>query len=336
MSTEQTATDHADSMSFEESLDQYSDMLTGGDDDSQQAGGEEEVIDEGSPEDGNEEKAVDDAGQQPEETNPDEAQSFELSKDLSLKVGDEVTAEHLKQLERSFLREQDYTQKTQELAQVREEADQVIQARDHITKDPRALREYFTDDHIMQAYSPHELLSRGLAMNKVPPQVWNQFLEEFHENHGQGAANPNWKADPQSPQVGQLQTEIKTLKSKLSNFEQSQVTQAAEAEKQKAIKELDGEIKGVLDTGKFPGITREDILAKLAVDQTNRTVEQIAKAMHDDFAKRYQAYGDGLRQKQKRKVQKPSGSSVPIMPKMPKNFEEADELLDTLNQHGKI
>lgn len=263
-----------------------------------------------------------------EQTQPEDVPSFSLSEQMALKLNDKLNAEHLKEIEKGYLRQSDYTKKTQELAQIRQEAEQMSANLNAVMSGQSNGREFVPDQVILSWFQPQELLNIGLAGAGVPVQLWNEFLGYMQE---QGAGRTeNFRADPYAQQFSQLQQELKQLKSFQQNYTQKQQKDAYEKE----MTRIDGEASAVL--AKFPDVTKQELLFALAGDGTGKTIEQIAKELADAKEARFQQY---IKQKQdlhKKAVKQPTGSRVPIMPKAPKSFDEASELIGRALDEGHL
>ena len=252
----------------------------------------------------------------------DEESAFEIAKGIALKTGMPLTEQHLDEIRKGFMKFSDYTRKTQELSALRQEANQTLTARDEILQDPKALRKYVKDEWIMQAFNPQELLVNALTQNQVPPELWNQFLEQWQQSGGQ--SNDAWKADPWAQKFEGLNKQITSLQSKLQQREQAEMKAREEAEKNKQFselrKEIDEAVKGE------PGVTAKEILFKLAYEDVGHlTIKQLVKRIakeKDDFI---QQRSEALKQKNLNSPKPPKGGTIPIMPKAPKTFDEAFE-----------
>jgi len=309
-------TNHAEApASFDDSFKQASEFLS--------KEKEEPQADEGIPAKTEQAPAVDQSAQgQP---SPDAVQkAFELAKDLSIKSGDKLSDEHLKAIERGYLREADYTRKTTEIAQMREEAQGFLQARDQILSDPSALRQHLKDEHILAAFQKEELLNIALSGVGVPPDLWARFLQEYHEFNG-GQPNKEWM--PQHP----LEKKFAEINQKVTRFEKSFAEKQAAEQREKKEAEFKSETttldKEIEDTIKnVKGVSKKDVLVHLAAfgDQDSRTIAEIAKSISDEKIKDHNAYVASLRENEvKTKNAHGSGVSVPIIPANPKSFDEA-------------
>lgn len=252
---------------------------------------------------------------------PDQESVFELTKGMSLKVGDKVTPEHIKEFQRAALRESDYTRKTQELAQVRGQAQEVLQVRDAVLNDPRALRQHLEDDHILQAFHPNELLVAGLQASKIPPQVWNQFLEDYQQTNGKQPGASEWQANPMARELHQTKAELARVNSRLQNWEQTNQRSAEDRANHEARTQLKSEVEAAAK--KFQDVTEEEILEAIAAGRQGNA-EQIAKRISDRYSERISKRDQTLlEQKKRQKNAAPKGTSVPVLPNRPKTWEDA-------------
>lgn len=250
---------------------------------------------------------------------------FDAEGKFTLKVGDKLTENQIKELNRSWFRESDYTRKTQEIAQVRKEAEEILQTRDAILQDPKNLRQVFEDQHIMSAFSKPELLNLGLAGAGVAPKTWNTFLAWLKDNDELPRGERVPEADPYVEHLSRFERRIAQLENNLTAGEQKRLE--AEIEKQKAAEESQflTEVDGALS--KFPNVKKRALLVEMAASDGTKTVEQLAKALNDEIEGRFNEY---LKTKTKHKetVGRPTkGTAVPIMRKAPESFEEAREMV---------
>lgn len=280
---------------------------------------EDEQI-EVAPESEGEESAVEQEGEPVPEA---VEESFEISKDLSLKLGDKVTANHLNELKRGYLREADYTRKTTELAKVREEANGVLQTRDAISNDPKVLREVLDDQHILGAFDKQELLNHALSGVGVPPELWANFLEEFSTMQGE-QVNPAWQPKQINPEVQELQKKLSKFENWMTSEQQSREYQAQQQQFNQEVQSLDKEIQEVVS--KINYVERDDLLMALAAlpKDDPRTVLEVAKSLEKKQLEKHQRYVASLKKKKETlKNSNPSGSTVPIMPKQTTEWDES-------------
>ena len=194
-------------------------------------------------------------------------------------------------MQKGYLREADYTRKTQELSQMRQQATEVLEARDLVEQNPQALRQFLSDEHILKAFSPQELLVAGLSMNGVDPNAWNQFLKEFQENGG-AIVNQNWRADPHAPVLGSLQKQVGLLTNKLTTFEKAQLARESNEKNQREMRALSNEVDEVLK--KYPGVHKEEVLLRMLPETNTMTTEQIAKSIKAQKDSDFQNYIKGI------------------------------------------
>lgn len=260
-----------------------------------------------------------------------EAKSYKLSDNLTIKAGDKIGKEHLEAFEKGQLRMADYTQKTQEVAALRNEAQEFINARDQILKNPASLREFLNDEHILAAYQPQELLNIALHNNGVDPKLWSDFLGRARE---EGLIGQNQTHDPYAQHFGKMNQTINQLAKRLESFEGMTVKEKQQAQHQAEISSLDSEVKGALS--KHKDVDRGDLLVRLQHDTTNRSVDEIAKEMQAKIDRSHDLYLKRLKQNKTGQIKQPSGSSVPIMPSRPKTWAEADEALEGMAGAGLL
>ena len=258
---------------------------------------------------------------------------FDINGKLSVKAGESLSAEHVKELERGWLREADYTQKTQQIAEMREAAQYVLEQQDRIQNDPKALREFFEDKHILSAFNKQEMLNYGLEAGGVPVQVWNQFLNWYNESGLAPQQGQAPQADPYIRQFAELNKRIETFGKSLEQINAERVRQqqlAVQAqqssEKQEAFRQLDVQVANALT--KYPGVDKNDLIVKMAVPANNsKTVEELAKGLHDQHEARFAAYVKSKQQTKQNTTKVAKGQPVNVVRRAPKTFEEASELV---------
>ncbi len=248
---------------------------------------------------------------------------FDLNGKLKLKVGDKLSPEHVKEFERGWLREADYTRKTQELATQRQEYQNTTNALNQIDKDPRALRSYMPEQKILAAFQPQELLNIGLSRAGVPVQLWNEFLEYHQQNAGNFAGQADQlRADPYQERFSKYDNEIHSLKQTLAGYEHGKQQDAYERQ----MSQLDQEVQGVI--AKYPGVKREELLGRMVWDTSpGKTPETLAKAIADEKEAAQQEWLQGKELNRQKRVTAPTGTKVPIMPQQPKTFKEAEDMI---------
>lgn len=258
---------------------------------------------------------------------------FDLNGKLTLKAGTQLSPEHIKELERGWLRESDYTRKTQEIAAVRQDYLRLNNIAQQIEKDPRAIRQHLPTEKILSAFSPEELLNVGLAQAKVPPQLWNEFLDWHAENGGQFSdKSQGFKADPYQEKFSKYEQKISTLEAKILGKEEKESRAAYETQLSNFDKEVDAAV------AKYPGLKKKSLLVQIAASDGNKSPDEIAKELADerarDIEQEKQSWLTRKKEQQTNRVTVPKGSRVPIMPKQPKTFEEADAMVEQAYGYG--
>lgn len=261
--------------------------------------------------------------------------AVEINKSLSFKAGVAPTVDQIKALEKEFqragFREADYTQKTQEVAAIRKEAEEVLQAQQQVIEDPRYLRQYFEDKHILSAFSPKEMLNYGLAAAKVSPQVWNQFLE-WHKEAGYPSEGAP-QANPFLEQFTSLEQRISKQDQMLQQFQQEREERAAmdvqNRQKEaydKEMNRIDGEMKATL--AEFPDVKERRLIVEMAASDGTKSWKEVAKSIHDEAEVAKNAWIE-RKQETKLNTSKPAkGQPVNIVQRQPKTWDEADTLID--------
>lgn len=266
---------------------------------------------------------------------------FDIDGKLSVKAGQPLSAEHVKELERGWMRERDYTQKTQQLAETRQAAEQILQASERINQDPKALREYFPAEHILAAFDKREMLNYGLSAAGVPPQMWNQFLEWQKEAGYPQEQTQNLTADPYVQQFGALKQEISTLGKTVQQLQAERQHAAMQAQESAQKQAYDNEMNRIgseVDNAlhKYPDVEREDLLVEMARSDGSLSVEQLAKKVQDRYEARYNSYVERKKQTKLTAPKPAKGQTVKIEQRAPKTFAEADAMLDRVYGNGSL
>jgi len=271
------------------------------------------------------EVSQDSVKQTPEQAKTTQAvqtEEFEIGQNLKLRSGNKLTPELFNEIKSGYLRQADYTRKTQEVKAIREEAMGVLAARERIANNPQELRQFLDDVHILNAFHPHELLNNALEANGVDAEAWNQFLTNYEE--GGFEVKKDWRADPYAKKFDEFGKELKPLKEFVSNYNRDREAFTKRQVEEKAKVELDAEIGSAMK--KFSGVTRKEILVEIVADQTGRTVEQIAQQLKVEKDKTLSEYQKTLSEtKQKTKSGQAKGISIPLMKKAPQSFDEATD-----------
>lgn len=277
----------------------------------------------------------DDDNEIKEESSSDNA--FEFG-DIKLKESDRLSAEQIKSLseefEKSGLRMSDYTRKTQELAEIRNEANELLALRDQVLQDPSLLSDYFSPEALAQAMPSQSLLLLGLQAAGISPQAWNNALEYLEESGGLDQDSASMKADPYANRFGTLENRLHQIENGWRNYQMQQVQAVQEHQKQAELSQLDNEVQTALE--KNEGVDRDQLLLAIMRDRSNKSVDQIAKDLKGQLDGQVQNYLNRVGEKQRKRITKPSGTSVPIMPGRPNTFEEADGILDKLLESGRL
>jgi hypothetical protein len=270
------------------------------------------------------------------------APTFDLDGKLSLKAGQPLTIENIKELEKGFLRQRDYTQKTQQVAEVRQAAEEVLTARDQIVQNPMALREHFDDKHILSAFTREEMLNYGLAAAGVPVQAWNQFIEWSKESgytpeNGKTLPNANpyvHQFTSMNQQMNQLGKTVQTLIAERDSFKEQQTIKEREDAVNAEYKRLDGIVGDALK--EFPDVEKNDLLIKMASTDGLKTPRDLAKEINDGYERRFNAYVEKKTKTRDTAPKTIKGQSVNIVHRQPKTFAEAEELVDQAYGNGSL
>lgn len=214
---------------------------------------------------------------------------FEANKTKKLKVGDQEFT--LEELQKGHLRQQDYTRKTQELAQERKYADNLDADLEKIAGDPALLVEFKR----IYPEKYHALADRAARYSSGKPA-------ETNPGAGKDGAQ---KADPE-------------LLAKVKKLEDAESARAAEA-REREIKSYEQEIDSTMKelAPKYPLANDDLVLVKAQqllhhlrakagergedaakIKLTKQHWERVYKLTHEQSEKAYQAHYNKQRQKQ--------------------------------------
>lgn len=266
---------------------------------------------------------------------------FDLNGRVSLKVGDKVSADHVKELERGWLREADYTRKTQELAKVRKEAEEVLKAQEDIVKDPRNIFKFIPPQQILSAFTRQEMLAHGLHAGGVTPQVWNRFLEWYQQERGNdepdldGKAGSLPKADPYTQQLSEFSRRIEAMERAHQSLEEQRRTETEKRAYEEQMSSYDREVEAALKD--FPAVNKRALLVEMAASDGSKTIRELAEELNSALETRFQEYlKTKTTQKQQATVKAPRGTAVPVLPKRPQTFDEADAAIAKMYGDGSL
>lgn len=275
--------------------------------------------DEGTPEE-DEENPEEDAEEGEEQGEDDLADlipeaavadpgAFEIG-GVQLKAGEKLTTQQVAQIkhemERSYFREADYTRKCQELAPIRDRANEVLSTYNEVIANehanPAALFQHITPEHAIRALAaigfdvdPNLLQSVGYG---------NSYRNNPQLNQGQG--------QNQQPQKG-FEQEFRTWQQKQ---EQAQFTQ-----------QLDQEVRAELADIKNQDLHQdlyERILVQAAL-KPDKSIKAIAMEERNKARQRYsKLFGAKKGQRKGKVVARGSGSSRAVQHDGPQTWDEAD------------
>lgn len=229
---------------------------------------------------------------------------FDLGNGLGLKAGDKITPQHLHELNRGYQREAEFTRKCQELAPIRDQANQVIQNFNHVVQNehsnPALLFNHVTPEHAIRA-----LAAVGFDIDP-----------ELLKTIGHGSSYQNRGA----PQGGQVDPQVQRELAEIREWRQQE-------EKQKFTSDLDAQVRAEISDITNPGLQKmlwKNILVSAAL-HTNKSIPQIAleerRALKEHFGSLTRAK-KGTRERGR--VGRTTGSSRPVTPKRPMTWDEAD------------
>jgi len=287
-------------------------------------GGTLKVADKGTPAD----KSA------PQVTAPKQAAPlFDVNGKLSLKEGSKLTGDHIKELEKGFLRQADYTRKTQEVAKIRDEAASVIRNQEEVMKDPRNIFKYMEPSKVLSAFTKQEMMAHGLHAAGISPQVWNTFCEWFKENGdvNQGSAST---VDPNAQQVSEFARRLERIEEQDKTREQKAIEARQQAEYEQTMSTYDKQVDEAIAA--FPDVTKRKLLVELASGDGSESIMEIAKRMQGELEDKFQKYIAAKKEVKNKAPKSPKGGSVPIMRKQPKTWEEADAAIAGLYGDGTL
>jgi hypothetical protein len=271
---------------------------------------------------------------------------FDINGKVSVKVGQPLTADHVKELERGWLREADYTRKTQDLAKKNSEAQTVLDAQASILKDPRNIFQHMKPEQVLSAFTRQEMLSHGLNAAGVSPQLWNQFIdwkksggtkaEPGEEvNGGNADAKDLPKVDPHSQRLEEFSRKLEAIERRDMTRAEKEKSDREKNEAESQMSKYDAEVDAAIKD--FPGLNKRLLLVELAASDGSKTIKELAQEMHGALESKFQEY---LKTKTKTKeevIRSPKGgSSVALTRKAPKSWEEADDAIAKVYGNGQL
>lgn len=248
---------------------------------------------------------------------------FDINGKLSLKEGAPLTSEHIKELERGWLREADYTRKTQEVAKIRNEAQQILNNQAKIQEDVRNIFEFIPPEKLLSAFTRQEMLSHGLHAGGVSPQAWNQFLEWRKENGEESADKPTPSADPYAQQFETFARKLEAIERRDQTREQAIKAQEQEAAYKNQMAAYESEVNSAI--AEFPAVNKRQLLVEMASSDGSKTIKELAQDLSNSLESRFQEYLKTKTAQKQTTIKAPKGTSVPIVKKMPKTFDEVEE-----------
>ena len=259
---------------------------------------------------------------------------FDINGKMSLKAGDKISPDHVKELERGWLREADYTRKTQDLAKTRAAAQDVLKAQEEVKADPRNLFKFMQPQDVLSAFTRQEMLSHGLHAGGVSPQVWNQFLEWHKENGEAGAGEAPPKADPYSQQFGEFSRRIEAMERQGTTLAEQRKADTEATAYNEQMSTYDKEVEGALKD--FPAVNKRQLLVEMAASDGTKTVKELAQDLNVVLETRFQEYLKTKQGQRQQTVKSAKGSAVPVLKQKPKTFEEADEQIAKMYGEGSL
>jgi len=211
---------------------------------------------------------------------------FEANKGKKIKIGDQELT--LEELNKGYLRQQDFTQKTQELAKDRKYRDNLEYDLQKIAGDPTLLSE-FKRLYPKQYHAAAELVVQGKAPADATKDV---------------------------PKAAPIDPELKARLDRLESAEKQRETENREREIKAFESEIDATMKELAP--KYPFADDETVMAKAqgllsymrskaiergddpsAIKLTKSHWDRVYKLTHEQSEKRYKAHYEAQRQKQK-------------------------------------
>jgi hypothetical protein len=235
---------------------------------------------------------------------------FDLGNGVSLKVGDKVTPQHLDVLSRGHMMQSEFTKKCQEVAQIRQEAEQAINSFNQVVSNevsnPALLFQHVTPQHAIRA-----LAAIGYD---VDPRVLNEMGRgssyQGKQQHVQGQGNGYNQLDP-------------SLARGLQSFQAWQEQQKQE----QLTKSIDAEVRAQIQDVKNDKIQKQmykEILVELAINQ-DKPISMIAREVRQSIKDRYSNLFASKKQARiGSQTSRTSGSSRPLSAALPSTFDEAE------------
>ena len=244
----------------------------------------------------------------PEMQMPDPG-AFELGNGLALKAGDKITPQHIHELQRGFQREAVFTQKCQEVAQVREQANGVIQTFNQVVANehtqPALLFNHVTPEHAIRA-----LAAIGLD---VDPNLLKE-IGYGSSYRNQGGQNPQGQNQQFAPIDPQIQRGLEEFGKWTKQNNTKQLIDSIDTEVNSYVQDIkDDQLKHLL---------RRNILVGIAANP-NKEIRDIAmderRFLKERFSKTISA-----KKGQRVPIGRKSGSSRPVGAKAPDSWEAAE------------
>ena len=262
---------------------------------------------------------------------------FDSEGQLNLDKLQGLSDEEKTEIKRGFLREADYTRKTQEIAEQRTAAQEILTGYEQIQKNPASLREYFNDANILSSFTWQEMLNHGLHAAGVPPQAWNEFIGWYKEN-GENVQQNVPQHDPNALRMDSMERNQQAFQSKYQQQQEQNAQiaqqQQADLEKQENFKAVEAKVSSALE--KFSEVTKKELLVEMATSDGSKSIEQMAKVIKDEKDARLDAYIQSKRDAKKKSAKPIKGGTVPVLRKAPQTFEEADGMLDSAYGNGTL
>lgn len=231
--------------------------------------------------------------------------AFDLGNGLNLKVGDKITSQHLHELNRGYQREAEFTRKCQELAPIRDQANEILQNFNHV------IQSEFTNPALIFNYMTPEHAIRGLAA------IGLDIDPELLKSIGYGNS---YQSRPHQGHQGQVDPYVQRELAEHRAWREQQ-------EKEKYTSALDAEVRAEIADIKNPKIQKNlwrNILTA-ALYSPQKSIRQIAIEERQALREQFESVVKAKKSTRERgRVGRTTGSSRPVTSKRPDTWEAAD------------
>ena len=257
----------------------------------------------------------------------DDVLDFASLSGKKIKIGDEIFS--AEQLKAERLRYADYTRKTQEMAQIKQQHEKTLEYQRKLRADVDTVKE---NPHLAEKFK------------EIYPKEYHWLVSEYEEQAEK--LTPALQAEVQKV----LEPHLKTLKehqariaeekskaahAKLDNYLKTLTSKYTEADQDWVLAKADvveQQFNQAVEEGNYE--VAEFIKNKYNIGDEEKVLDAIFKMSHDKMLERYKAYNSRevsqIKQKQTKARDMASGGNLAAKDKgKPKSFEEMNEYLKT-------